>query len=57
MFKRGGVFENVKICGATATVAVVPHPSCLNRVWVDLRKYPKACETLEKMKTRITSAL
>ncbi len=58
VFKRGGVFEEVKVGACGFTVAVVPHPSGLNTVWAGLAvRYPEAHKVLKRIQSVIIEAL
>jgi len=56
LFKRDeeGIFEDVRVCESTFTLIVVPHPSGLNRFWVNLyERYPNAQVVLNNIRERI----
>ena len=58
VFKRKGIFNDVKIGRVTTDIVVVPHPSGLNTTWVRLAKnHLDAKDILEEISKKIIDEL
>jgi len=55
VFVKKGIFKNVRIENLCFRLIVLPHPSGLNRIWVDLR--PTDYEVLHEIKKDLSNIL